>query len=389
MPLQTPPLPPAVLGGASSQLPEDVERRRLSLVTDGTDRDATLNAQRAALVREVSRDDAAKIAIKPWSPDTPYLKAMAAAPVERVYETYLAQRKDFAASPAFYLDCGNFLLEHNQRDLGIRVLTGIAQLRLEDASLLRVAAYRLLQAKAYAEAIDLFERAKQLRPDEPQSWRDLAIAISEEALQRVWSQTEPNIAEYKRQMADLQRAMDLYNHVIMKRWDRFDEIELIALMEANALWEKIQRLPGYEMISRQRSILNPLDSRLVKNLDCDVRVVMTWDADVTDIDLHVIEPTGQEAFYEYNRTLAGGLVSADFTQGYGPEEYLIHRAVPGTYKIAANFYGSQQQSLQGPVTVQATVITNFGRANEKRQAMTLRLTEQKETVPIGEVTIGK
>ncbi|HVT82355.1 MAG TPA: DUF2135 domain-containing protein, partial [Phycisphaerae bacterium] len=59
------------------------------------------------------------------------------------------------------------------------------------------------------------------------------------------------------------------------------------------------------------------------------------------------------------------------------------------YKISANFYGSQQQSIQGPVTVQATLITNFARPNEKRQSITLRLTEQKETVPLGEVTIGK
>ena len=109
----------------------------------------------------------------------------------------------------------------------------------------------------------------------------------------------------------------------------------------------------------------------------------------SDIDLHVIEPTGQEAFYGYNRTLAGGLVSRDFTQGYGPEEYLIHRAVPGVYKIAANYFGTSQQSLQGPVTVQATVITNFGRPTERRQSLTLRLTNQKETVPIGEITFGK
>ncbi|HVT81119.1 MAG TPA: VIT domain-containing protein, partial [Phycisphaerae bacterium] len=278
--------------------------------------------------RSMQEENVATIAIKPWSPDTPYLKALAAAPADSGYDTYLAQRKTFATSPAFYLDCGNVLLEHNERLLGIRVLTSIAQLHLEDAALLRVAAYRLLQAKAYPEAIDLFERAKRLRPDELQSWRDLAIAISEEALARQWQESAMNLPEHERQMSDLLRAMDLYNHVIMNQWDRFDEIEVVALMEANALWARIQRLPGYEYISKQHPIKNPLDSRLIKSLDCDLRIVMTWDADVTDIDLHVLEPTGQEAFYSYNRTLAGGLVSHDFTQGYGPEEYLIHHALP-------------------------------------------------------------
>jgi uncharacterized protein YfaP (DUF2135 family) len=83
------------------------------------------------------------------------------------------------------------------------------------------------------------------------------------------------------------------------------------------------------------------------------------------------------------------MVSRDFTQGYGPEEYVIHRAPKGPYKIMANYFGSQQQSVQGPVTVQATVITNFGRPTERRQSLTLRLTEQKETVTVGEVRVGE
>ena len=44
---------------------------------------------------------------------------------------------------------------------------------------------------------------------------------------------------------------------------------------------------------------------------------MTWDADLTDMDLHVIEPSGEEAYYSHNRTRIGGMVSRDFTAGYG------------------------------------------------------------------------
>ena len=70
----------------------------------------------------------------------------------------------------------------------------------------------------------------------------------------------------------------------------------------------------------------PVDPRLVKLLDVDVRIILTWDADLTDIDLHVVEPSGETAFYGHNRTVIGGLVSRDFTQGYGPEEYAVRRA---------------------------------------------------------------
>ena len=62
--------------------------------------------------------------------------------------------------------------------------------------------------------------------------------------------------------------------------------------------------------------------------------------------------------------------------------------MPGVYKIRCKYYGSSQQTLVGPATVTATVITNFGRADERRQALTLRLEAVKDMVDVGEVTIG-
>ena len=55
------------------------------------------------------------------------------------------------------------------------------------------------------------------------------------------------------------------------------------------------------------------------------------------------------------------------------------------YKIDANYFGSQATRLLGPVTVQVDVLTNYGRANEQRKSLTLRLKEAKETVRIGEI----
>ena len=167
----------------------------------------------------------------------------------------------------------------------------------------------------------------------------------------------------------------------MTHWDRFEEIEVTALMEANRLIARMNTLP----LGGEFNI--PLDKRLIKNLDVDVRIVLTWDADMTDVDLWVTEPSGEKCFYGHNRTTIGGMMSRDFTQGYGPEEYNLRRAMPGQYKIQANYYGSSQASLVGPCTVQATVITDFGRPTEKRQHLTLRLTTTKDVVDIGSVTL--
>ena len=59
----------------------------------------------------------------------------------------------------------------------------------------------------------------------------------------------------------------------------------------------------------------------------------------TDVDVHVREPSGEEAYYGHRRTRLGGLVSRDFTRGYGPEEYMLRRALPGAYAVAAKCVG--------------------------------------------------
>ena len=114
---------------------------------------------------------------------------------------------------------------------------------------------------------------------------------------------------------------------------------------------------------------------------------MSWDADLTDIDLHVFEPTGEHANYAHQLTAIGGLVSRDFTRGYGPEEYVLRRAVPGAYQIKAHYFGSHQQRLCGPCTVTVNVFTNYCRPDEQRQVMTLRLEESGADFLVGEVVI--
>jgi tetratricopeptide (TPR) repeat protein len=335
-------------------------------------------------------DDRGAIAItvKPWDPKTPYLEAMKAVAPEKAYDVYLSQRKGYATSPAFYFDCADYLVKSGQRDLGVRVLTDIVELELHDARLLRVAAHRLNQIGERALAIDLFEKVLKLRPEEPQSYRDLALALADRAdaaMALAWAAADnafPPQLTVDAAISDYMRSLELLNKVVLGNWPRFPEVELPVLMEANNIAAKAQRLP------RVHDFRNPIDSRLQKNLDLDVRVVMTWDADQTDIDLWVTEPSGEKCFYGHNRTIIGGLLSHDFTDGYGPEEYCLRKLMPGKYVIQANYYGSRQQELTGPATVQATVITNFGRPNEKRQAMTLRLKDMKEIVDVGTVTLG-
>ena len=239
--------------------------------------------------------------------------------------------------------------------------------------MLRVLAWRLRDAGEYAMAAAQLRRVVKLRGEDPQSYRDLALTLSE------WGK-ETRSAEM------LEEAFELYIKVAFTPWARHaDTISLFALEELNALiaWVEDANWDG-----AKKPAIPEFDAKFRENISTDLRIVIAWDADATDVDLHVVEPSGEEAYYSHNRTTAGGLVSRDVTDGYGPEEYLISKAPGGEYAVFANYYGSRQQTLLGPATVTATVYTDWGRSNEVRQTLSLRLDKPKDKVEIGRVNVG-
>ncbi len=330
-----------------------------------------------------------QITIAPWNPNTPYLIELTKAE-DQAYDVYLEQREKHGQSPAFFLDCADYFFAHKQPAIGVRILTNIAALNLDNPELLRIAGYRFSQIGQHDLAVDLFEKVLRMRPEERQSYRDLALAMEGRAshsLQHILmlkntddipAANETRLSAYD----DYNRALHLLNEVVIRPADQYPGIEVIALEESNAILKEI------EPLTKGRDFQNPIDARFLKLMDLDVRVIMSWDTNDTDIDLWVTEPTGEKCFYSHNRTAIGGMISNDITTGYGPEEYNLRRAMPGKYVIQANFYGSRSQQLTGPTTIHCTVITHWGRDDEKRESLTVRLVNAKDVVDIGVVTVG-
>lgn len=305
------------------------------------------------------------ITVKAWNPDTPYLNRLRSAP--DAYRAYLGEREANANSSAFYLDCADFFRDEKKDDrLALRILSNLAEMELEAAPLLRILAYRLQQIGRHELAVPLFERVLEIRGEEPQSRRDLALSLA------------------RRPQPDHERAVRLLWEVAVRRWDsRFPEIGVIALHELNALLES---LPAEQ---RPNAAKLGLDPRCLGGVPVGLRVVLTWDADATDIDLWITDPTGETVNYSHNRGATGGHISRDFTQGYGPEVFTIRRPLPGTYVVKANYYGNRQQKLAGATTVQVEFQTAFGQPGGKNEAVTRRLKDKAEVVEVGSFTVGR
>ena len=308
-----------------------------------------------------SANNQATIALQAWTPDAPYMRRLQDAAAEQLYRVYLDERTQHRDSSAFYMDVASVFFERGQGELGLRVLSNLAEMNLESRQLLRLYGYRLVQAKRSDLAVPVFERISELAPNEPQSWRDLGLALAESGQH--------------------QRAVNALWEVVSRPWHgRFQGVNMIALAELNAIAAQAQADgPALDMTR--------VDVRLRRNMPLGLRVVLAWDTDDTDIDLWVTEPGGEKASYSNRLTRHGGAMSPDATGGYGPEEYAIKQAVPGKYVVQAQFFGHRQQVLSAGTTVMVRVTTGFGTPAAKDEWLTLRLTRGSETARIGEVEV--
>lgn len=70
-------------------------------------------------------------------------------------------------------------------------------------------------------------------------------------------------------------------------------------------------------------------------------ISMSWLTDANDVDLHVIDPDGEECFYGHKSTKLGLSYYSDQTQGLGPEVVSVARdARPGRYRIGVKYFSS-------------------------------------------------
>jgi Ca-activated chloride channel homolog len=300
----------------------------------------------------------ASIQLKAWSPDAPYLNRLRNTRENDLYAVYLDERETYRDSSAFFLDATAHFFERKQTDLALRILSNLAEMNLENRQLLRLYAYRLSEAKQFALAIPVFERIAQLAPNEPQSWRDLGLAYADNGAPQL--------------------AVDHLWTVVARSWHgRFAGINMIALAELNAIVAN----------AKQPLDTSRIDRRLLRNMPLDLRIVMAWDTDDTDIDLHVVDPNGETSSYGNRLSYQGAAMSPDATGGYGPEEFALRQAKRGVYEIKAQFYGHRQQVLSAGTTAMVRVTTAFGTPQAKDQWITLRLTRGREMARVGEVEI--
>jgi hypothetical protein len=351
---------------AAARAPAPAAPPQSRMMVAAADSAAPPRAKKVGDAAAEERATSISIALTPAANASAAIRRLQAARGDERVRVYLDEKRANERNVGFFLDAAEVFFSQGggeARAQGLRALSNLAELDLQNRQVLRLLAYRLQQAGEAAAAVPIFERVVELAPNEPQSERDLGLALAD--------------------AGQAQAAIDHLYAVVTGAWDaRFADIDLIALTELNAIVARARR--GGVPLDTSR-----IDARLLQNLPLDVRVVLSWDADNTDVDLHVFDPNGEEVYYGRNLSRQGGAITHDATGGYGPEEFALKVAKPGKYRVVANFFGHRQQVLTRDTGLMLWLSSGHGTAAQQDKRTTVRVrSERGERVAIGEFEVS-
>ncbi|WP_104384967.1 VIT domain-containing protein [Sphingobacterium sp. HMA12] len=299
-----------------------------------------------------------KISIPEIKEDQAYLQELNQS--KDPYKSYIQLRDQYMGTPTFYFDVANFFFKRGDKQKALLILSAMADLQIENADLYKTISYKLREWGDVDNALYITSKVLKWRPMDPQSHRDYALVLQDKG-------------RYKEALEELYGI--LTQSYSAEAANRDDGIEEILVMEINNLI-KLQKSATAKVA---------VEKKLIADLPVDMRVVINWNSQNTDIDLWVTDPNAEKCFYSNPATAIGGRLSNDFTGGYGPEQFLLKKALKGKYKIEVDFYNDSSLTLAGPAAVLAEIYTYYSTGRQERKLTTIYLNrDQERNVLVGE-----
>lgn len=123
-----------------------------------------------------------------------------------------------------------------------------------------------------------------------------------------------------------------------------------------------------------------------------IRVIAAWDDNQAEVDLHIVTPDGQHAYFGHPVLTNGGGLDVDTVDGPGPENFMMTAPQRGLYQVWVNYWGNfgsdgyhfDESTRQRPIiTTRITLVFHENTARERREEYVVPLRS------IGELTLVK
>ncbi len=226
----------------------------------------------------------------------------------------------------------------------LRAYASIAEVAPNRSGLLARAGWLMLVAKRYELAEQMFRAALAQREDNPNIHRGLALSL--------W------LGGWDKDASKLDAAAQVLEKALkMKFNSRYGDLHKVFKQELSYIYRSMLQpdsaADGLEKRARQYGVDLKYSDAL--------RVTLCWETDANDVDLHIVDPSGEECFYSHKKNASGLKLYSDQTQGLGPEVIRTAKTLPGIYHVGVKYYNA------GPMGVSRGVVVILRPSNgEKR-----------------------
>ncbi|GMV79796.1 MAG: hypothetical protein AMXMBFR7_09800 [Planctomycetota bacterium] len=211
----------------------------------------------------------------------------------------------------------------------LRAVTSVAEVAPRNSAYLERAGWLLLVAGQHAHAETLFRRAIAERDDHANGFRGLALSLwlagkheaAAEILETALGKT------FDGRYGDAARVLREELAYVYRAWIAADPAAFKTVPER---------------AKRNKVSLQKWDA---------LRVTLAWETDANDVDLHVVDPKGEECFYSHTQTASGLSLYSDQTQGLGPEVIRTDKLLPGAYQVGVKYYNPGPMGVSRGVVV--------------------------------------
>lgn len=314
------------------------------------------------------------IRLPTWSSDRVWIARLANAADWQAEQDVLA--REYGDLPIFWFDVAEWHFRAGRVAEARRTVESALDLPARDNETLAIVANRLSRYGDFDRAIFLLRQLAMRENERPQPLYTLGVTLMARA------EAHRSAGRRDAARADLTEAIASIADAVLKvRRENYAGFETVALMDANRALSQLRALGGDSRV---------LPQSLIRTLDLDLRVVVEWNTPRTDLDLWVTTADGERVGYSNRQGRRGGHLTADVTNGFGPEEFVLRRADNGSYLIQANSFAPDRTNPNGPSTLSARIIRNFGRPNQSEERIDVEMQPDRGSwSPIATVELGK
>jgi tetratricopeptide (TPR) repeat protein len=229
-----------------------------------------------------------------------------------------AWREEAPGEVLAYLALADAFAANGQPGEARRAAGSLIDLYPSRADIRRAAGDKLASLQAADLAVDTYEKAAEQRPDHPTSLRALA-----------WARVEAG---------DLSGAFEAILRAQSQsyRWQHEAGLRPVLREDAAVLGAVlIARDPA-----RRAEVVAALGQHGIQPATGpSLRVILTWETDANDVDLHLTDRSGETAYFGHKTLRSGGELYRGVFDGYGPEAFTIQGQPSGfPYKLGAHYY---------------------------------------------------